>query len=106
MRIVLGQYADKTKIFTDDGVDITDQLRCTGIYINAMAGQLTEVTLTCYATEIIAESGEVNLDVKDWPPPPPPPVTETKTGYVGPQHLDQPPEAVLGSFKITKPETE
>jgi hypothetical protein len=48
VKIVMSQWGNDTKVYTDDGKDITAELGITNINIEVNLGEMTKVHLTCY----------------------------------------------------------
>ncbi len=59
MKIVITQDASKSKVFSDSGKDITNELHISQIEVIAKANELSLVRLTCYI-----ESAEIELPKK------------------------------------------
>lgn len=111
MRIVFGALANETKILTDEGKDITADLQVVSISISADAGELTKVSMECYAKSIEAEVPDeqvMTLDIETGSMNPCSEVLIPPTNPFDPFTLaitkpaPKSPELILDQFKIKK----
>lgn len=84
MRIEIGKTPYDAHVYTDDGKDITQDLRIRAINLEVTADSLPLVTLTCYPSGIVIEGATVISEVTPEPKP-------DKNKSAG---------AILGKFKV------
>lgn len=92
MRIVLGKYANDTKVFANDGKDITSSLGMTSISIFAEVGDFVKVEMTCYVDKVDLEVDKSHLTVNS--------ITHSPYGS-GPKYSGNPYAAIAKAIEYS-----
>jgi hypothetical protein len=128
----MSQWGNDTKVYTDDGKDITAELGITNINIEVNLGEMTKVHLTCYVKGTEVHDYDMTHVIKTGllPSPSYAPYKTAKDFYAGTDHKspfydhemdalkyglpgptskapqtlgNMKPEAILDQFKVQKP---
>lgn len=89
MKFVISKFSNDTKVFTDDGKDITDEMGIYRINVTVQAGEFTKVLIECHPP--LVKISDVEPESK----------FVTYEMLMGGSVLElKPPEAILDEFKV------